>query len=363
MRKSILCLALALLFSAMQANAQVNILGGVPGGTYDKMIRELDKALGKVQREGKTLSLNNVTLSDSKGSFYNYVHLKNSENHLALMQFDVLQYQRGLDLDAGTEDANHYKVVMPFGEEEIHIFMNRASDPHNLVHNLDDLRQLIEASEEPEKAAEDSKPEDKGKTARKKRKRIRVAMGSNMQGTYITASNLKQKLELNWTEAKMGFNHSWRELINGKIDVLIFVGSAPVEALRKISPEVKDKIKMIGIASNPELDKIYTPAIISSNRYSWLDEDVQTYAVPTVLVSYDKNESESHTQLISNFLDVLHEQLPAIQEDQFTYHPAWQKVNMLYELDSPDAFLAAYPYIPLWMYHKTTFDFVKRNRK
>lgn len=351
-----------MLLMAFTVTAQVNILGGVQGGSYDKLINEMNEALGKVEREGKTLSMDNVTLSDSKGSFYNYVHLKGGDNHLALMQFDVLQYQRGKDLDAGTEDANHYKILMPFGNEEIHIFMNRESDPEDVVHNLQDLKNLMQEEKKTPKIADNKKDKKENKPKKEKNRRLRVSVGSNMQGTNMTAANLKEKLGLEWYEQKLDFNHSWKELIKGKIDVLIFVGSAPVEALRKISPEVTEKIKMIGIAADEELEKMYTPSVISSTTYSWLEEDIQTYAVPTVLVAYSKDESEAEKQLLLNFLTVLHEKLPEIKEDRFKYHATWQKVNPLTELTTPEAFQAAYPFIPIWMYHEATFDFVKKQK-
>lgn len=76
MKKVALLFTGLLLISIISLNAQINILGGVQGGTYDKMINEMTQAMGKVEREGRTLSMDNVSIAESKGSFYNYINLK-----------------------------------------------------------------------------------------------------------------------------------------------------------------------------------------------------------------------------------------------------------------------------------------------
>ena len=75
--------------------------------------------------------------------------------------------------------------------------------------------------------------------------------------------------------------------------------------------------------SNPALDTFYIPTVISDSTYAWSKKRTQTYAVKSVLVTYDFKTQ--YQQDISNLTSCIVKNLDTLQQGNF--HPKWREVD------------------------------------
>lgn len=102
--------AVALLFAADAARAELAIGSGGKGFTYDSMVNSI---VGVCSSD--TLKLRNV---NSSGSDENLANLIKGSVHLAIVQADALQFEAMQDPRAG---ENNIKVLMVLHPEEVHV--------------------------------------------------------------------------------------------------------------------------------------------------------------------------------------------------------------------------------------------------
>jgi len=135
---------IALIAFYIQSQAQLVLLSGIQGGSYEQFANELN-----------TISTKPLTIRTSNGSVDNFSQLMVGKKvDITFLQEDVLYHQQADDLEKGTNYIEDIRVLLPLGYEEIHL-VARADD--NSIQSLKDLQ---------------------GK---------RVATGDDLQGTHITA--------------------------------------------------------------------------------------------------------------------------------------------------------------------------------
>jgi len=277
MKKFSLRLALiGIIFMGLSINmdAQLQLLSGLKAGTYQSLAQDI--------RNNSSQKINVLT---SNGSVDNFNQLISDDNSInaTFLQYDVL-LSNEMKKPSIRENL---RVLLPlFLDEEIHLIARKGSD----ISNLSDLR---------------------GK---------RVAIGTKEQGTYVTATTIKQRTGIAWFDVEMSSNDAYKTLIDGSIDAYFYVGGVPVSSLSKFGADAQ--IKLVNI-KHKALKDIYRPKKIKKGTYAWQDKKVSTFAVPTLLVVKIKNMSDD-TQIKFNTL--LNDVNTHIKTMQANGHPKWKDV-------------------------------------
>lgn len=321
--KTFLSVLLVLVFvcSAFVSKSQVQILTGFEGGSYYEMAKNLQEfvpptvkvntetkdipvldSAGKAvtDEEGNELTKQEtittrdtsdfVSIMTSDGSYYNFLKINKSNVDVTFLQYDVILYEELKDLKRKFQKTKNIRVLLSLGVEEIHLITKRDNDK---IKSLKDL------------------------------KKKDVGIGSTMQGTNVTAKFIKEKTGIKWFDVEIPFDKAFRALMNDDIDAFFFVGAAPVSSLDKLSPTLKDQIKLVPIVDDA-LKELYEPAVVSADTYTWVEKEVKTYGVRSVLVTSIANETPQKTELISTFLNSIKSNLNKLQAEG---HPAWKVVN------------------------------------
>ena len=254
--------------------AQLQLLSGLQGGTYQSLAKDI-----------MNNSSQKITVETSNGSVDNFNQLISDDNSInaTFMQYDVLLAN---ELKTPSIREN-LRVLLPlFLDEEIHLIAKKGSG----ITDLSDLR---------------------GK---------RVAIGTKEQGTYVTATTIKQRTGVAWFDIEMSSNDAYQALLNGTIDAYFYVGGAPVSSLSKLGADAP--IQMVNI-KHKALKDIYRPKKIKKGTYAWQEKTISTFAVPTLLVVKVKNMSDD-TQLKFNTL--LADVQANMKKMQSEGHPKWKDV-------------------------------------
>jgi TRAP transporter TAXI family solute receptor len=298
--------------------AQVTILTGFQGATYFEMAKDLEKIAPPLINTASTPEVIQVpdpesleggtkdssiirTTADttnflkvltSDGAYYNFIKLERADVDVAFLQYDVLLYEEMKDLTRKFKKTENIRILLSMGSEQIHLITRR--DNKN-INKLSDL---------------------KGK---------QVGIGSSMQGTNITAKFIREKTKINWKEVEIPYDRAFRALLVGDIDAFFFVGAAPVSSLNRLSPNLKDQIKLLPV-EHESLKSIYEETTMAAGTYTWLTENIKTYNIKTVLVCSVLNETPEKADMIDKFLQLVKNNLGTLQDPKKA-HPNWKNVN------------------------------------
>ncbi|RUA24912.1 MAG: hypothetical protein DSY76_07315 [Bacteroidetes bacterium] len=267
-------IGIILLGFAVNMQAQLQLLSGLSGGTYQSLAQDI-----------KNHSSQKINVLTSSGSVDNYNQLISDDNSInaTFLQYDVLL----LNEMKTPSIRENLRVLLPlFLDEEIHLIAKKGSD----ITSLDDLR---------------------GK---------RVAIGTKDQGTYVTASIIKQRTGIAWFDVEMSSNDAYKALNDGVIDAYFYVGGAPVSSLTKLGADAP--IQLVSI-KHKALNKIYRKKKIKKGTYAWQTSTVTTYAVPTVLVVKVENMSDDTQQKFNTLLNDVTSNLKLMQTEG---HEKWKDV-------------------------------------
>ncbi len=274
MRKTAQFLTLLLLIGFSSVNAQLNILSGLKGGTYEALANDI-----------KGASKQEITVLNSEGSVDNYNQLINLDNNIyvTFMQYDVLLANELQNPDLRKD----LRVLLPlFLDEEIHIITKKGSK----INNLKDLR---------------------GK---------KVAVGVRGQGTFVTAQTIKQRTSTAWIDVEMNSNDAYQALLRGEVDAYFYVGGKPIASLFDLGKDAP--LKLVNIKSS-SLDDIYMAKKIKKGTYPWQNENVSTYAVATMLMVNIHNMSKDTQRKLNMLLTDTENGLKGFQK---TGHQKWKDV-------------------------------------
>jgi TRAP-type uncharacterized transport system substrate-binding protein len=143
----------------------------------------------------------------------------------------------------------------------------------------------------------------------------KVALGPEGGGSALTAEVLLAANGLSIQKFFDAPNEALQKLERGELDALIFVGGAPVPAFEQLDKS----FHFVQLPANPILEQIYQKKKIDKTIYSWAGE-VETFAVPSVIMTRDRKDSE-YVSLIQRLLLAIlsnKEKLDAIG------HPKWK---------------------------------------
>lgn len=283
-KKIILFSALSLIFVMLSfsSKAQVKLLSGVESEIYNQFANDI--------KNNTNVAVDVITTGGSVDNFMK-INADSAKENLAFMQYDVLIWKE----IENPKIKDKFKVFLPLYNEEIHIIVKNNSK----ITSLADL---------------------KGK---------KVAIGSKSQGANITSQIIKNKTGLTWTDVEVAFNDAFIGLLAGQIDAIIYVGGAPVNMLKSLSPEVSNMLKLIPII-DPKLEGLYTKSVIKAGTYPWANYDVITYAVKSVIVVNTKNLSSDMANKITSLLSDLKSNLDKMKMSK-TAHNKWKEVKLDYK--------------------------------
>jgi uncharacterized protein len=272
------CLSLGQVFS------QVTILSGPEKGSYNRFISDISTVLG--EKNGIKI-INKST----RGSAYNFKVLTNpsSNDKIALIQSDYLNLMIAEDKLNNTNKTGSLKVVMQLATEQIHIIAKKSSG----LTRLQDLNKK------------------------------KVGIGNEDQGSFATAKMIKERSKIGWYANNVGFEDMLKKLSSGNIDAGLIVGSAPLNML-DIDPQV-----MAGGISLLELDdfngwaRYYENDTIHRGEYKWLEKDVPTFGVRTLLIANESKLTDADRQAIASIKSGIVLNLDLLKKQG---HPKWKTV-------------------------------------
>jgi TRAP transporter TAXI family solute receptor len=254
--KVILLLVMALLFHNEALG--LTIATGSTEGTYFKIAQDIKQI---AEKEGIP-----IEIIPTGGSFDNVNLLGAGNVDLAIMQLDVLRFVAEIMAkETGLNVLQEVKVVLNLYPEEIHII---AKDP--AITTLNQLR---------------------GK---------KVAVGPEKSGSALTAEVLLTGFGLKVERVFDPPEAAIKKLDKGDIDALIFVGGAPVPAFKNLDKS----FHFVALPRDSGLEEIYPKKTIPKSVYAWA-ENVETYAVPSVIMTRNRDQDDFISTLQKLVLSIL----------------------------------------------------------
>jgi uncharacterized protein len=251
----------------------LTIATGTPEGTYYQIAQDIKQV---AEKEGIP-----IEIVQTNGSFDNINLLGSEKVDLAILQLDVLKFtSKMMEARANFNVLKELKVILNLYFEEIHVITKNDG-----IRSLDQL---------------DGK---------------KVALGPEGGGSALTAEVLLAANGLSIQKFFDAPNEALQKLERGELDALIFVGGAPVPAFEQLDKS----FHFVQLPANPILEQIYQKKQIDKTVYSWAGE-VETFAVPSVIMTRDRKDSEYVTLIQRLLLAILSnkEKLDA------TGHPKWK---------------------------------------
>ena len=255
--KKILLTAVLSLFA--QAAFAFTIATGPNDGTYFQIAQDIKNLVAKDGVELQPMP--------TKGSLENIKLLGSGKVDLAIVQLDALRFvvdvlkqYKGLDL------FDKIKVVLNLYPEEIHVLSNK-----NEIQTFYHLE---------------------GK---------RVSVGTEGGGSAVSAAVLFSIYDINATVSFDSFEDAVKKMDQGGLDAVIFVGGAPVPFIGKLG----GKLHLVRLPASPTLEQLYFRTRLGKAQYDWAQADVETYAVPSVIMGLDVRDENYASQMQRLVLSVL----------------------------------------------------------
>ena len=279
--------------------AQYTILSGPEQGSYHRFGEDIVSVTGP--EPGNTF-VNEATA----GAAYNFEQLIDPESpyKIALIQSDYLYYMQALDNRDNIEKTKPIKVVLPLANEEIHIVTKASSG----LTKLQDLGNLKNGDQ-----------------------KYNVAIGTQDQGTYATANLIKDRSQIYWASRNIHFDDVMHELFMDRIDAFFMVGSAPLQKLDLNPQALIEEIALIELENFNDWAKYYDNDTIYTTDYKWLDKDVPTFSVKTLLVVNESKLTDADKQSINQLKRSI---MNGFDKLKTTGHPKWKEVDLFDWTDS-----------------------------
>ncbi len=287
MKTNILFLIMALILSTLQTSAQLSILSGPNQGSYYKFVSDIEKILST---DSTTLVVN----VETDGAALNFGRLAdpNTPDKLALTQSDYLYHMQGMDMLNNTEKTKNIKVILPLANEEIHLVTMKDSK----LAQLQDLDKKM------------------------------VGIGTQYQGTYYTSAIIKNKSKVLWNSRNISFEDALSQLNTNRVDAFFIVGSAPMKKLDIDPRAFAGGIKILPLEDFNDWAKYYDKDTIRAGDYKWLEENIPTFSVRTVLIVNEAKLTEQDKKDIALLVEGLKTNLEKLKAEG---HHKWKEVNLM----------------------------------
>jgi uncharacterized protein len=278
-----LFIAFAFLFFG-QVFSQMIILSGPEKGSYNRFVKDMVKVLS--EKEGITL-LNRTT--GGSGSNFKEISDPSSPIKIGLVQSDYLNLMQAEDKLNNTNKTGSIKVVLQLAEEEIQIVAKKSSG----FRGLRDMEKK------------------------------KVGIGTEDQGSYATGKIINERSKVNWTSYYVPLDKVLKEISSGNIDAGLIVGSAPVNIL-DLDPQIMvDGITILELDDFDGWAKYYENDTVYLKDYKWLDKDVPTFGVRTLLIVNEAKLSGKEQQAVAAIKSGIIKNLDILRKQG---HPKWKDV-------------------------------------
>lgn len=274
---AILSLAVGQIFS------QMTILSGPERGSYHHFVDDIVKLLG----EKNGILLENQTSEGSAASFKALID-PDSDHKIALIQSDYLHLMEAEDKVNNTYKTSSLKVVMPLATEQIHMVARKSSG----LTSLQDLDKKI------------------------------VGIGNENQGGFATARRMRVQSKVDWRTQYVSFDQMLSRLSDKSIDVALVVGSAPLEMF-EIDPQIMVDGMVLLELEDTGWATYYDKDVISSDSYEWLDKDIPTFGVRTLLLVNESKLNDEEATTVSVIKSSIIEHIEQLKTQG---HPKWSTV-------------------------------------
>lgn len=259
---------------------EIGLLAGSNAGTYIKVARDIqaitkDIVNLRVDQGGSLININRL-LTDRRAQF-------------AIVQYDALLYKKAYE---DSQLDKKISIILPLYNEEIHLIVNRNAG----INNLSDLN---------------------GK---------KVDTDKMSSGCWVTATIIKDRMNLNWQEHYLPPVEAIKGVINGDLDAFFYVCGQPAPFLKALGEDASEFIKLVPV----DMDAVYPSTVIKAETYPWLKEDVRTNMTPALLVTWNYWK-RSKTNRFNDYVDGIRKivsRIIAHLDDLKSYgHPKWKEVN------------------------------------
>jgi TRAP transporter TAXI family solute receptor len=283
--KVIISLLVTMFVFTFLSFGQLAILSGPEQASYNEFGNDIVTVLSAEFN-------NEVTNVSTSGAAYNFNQLADPDSpyKIALIQSDYLYFMQGQDSRDNTAKTKDIKVVLPLANEEIHL-VTKASIG---IRNVEDLYKRS------------------------------IAIGTKDQGTYATATMMKEKTGVEWISRNIYFEDAMNELNMDRIQAFFIVSSAPIEKLDVNPQAMMDELALVPLDNYKDWAKYYDRDTIYAKDYKWLNEDVPTYSVKTLLVVNESKLSEDDKILVNRLKLAI---MNKYDEFKKSGHPKWKEVK------------------------------------
>lgn len=283
--KMLIIVCIMMLFCATHAGvpcpAQADTIGistGANTGTYIKIAEDIKAYCTNLD----------IAVYTSAGSLENINRILDDEKmNFGIVQIDALEYdKKKLKLP----NIEKVKMVFPLYNEEVHVIVKADSK----------IRKVMDLA---------------GKV---------VNQGEVNSGNWITSSVFKDHLNIEWQERNFSPKEALKKLLSGDIDAMFYVAGKPIPALKELDEDSNRYIRLLSI-DHPALSATaYIDTVIPKNTYPWQDYPVNTYAVKSVLVTYDY--SKTGRIMVGNLVDCITDNIALLRQKG---HMKWKEIKPL----------------------------------
>lgn len=287
MKTKLPAILIACLIISTTSFGQIRLLSGPEQGAYYQFA---DDIVNLLTDSTEASPLNNYK---TDGAAFNFEVLSAplSEYKIAFMQMDYLYFMQARDAQNNTKKTASLKVLLPMAMEEIHIVSKKSTE----LKKLSDLGA------------------DK-----------MVGIGSKEQATFSTSFYINDMTKLNWGSKNYPFDQSIQHLMLGDIDAFIFVGTAPVKKLDVMPQGFKDELTLLTVDNYKGWAKNYQPTVIKASDYKWLDNDVPTFGVQTVLLVNEDKLTEDDKLMLKDLVAKLKANQEKLSQEG---HRKWSAID------------------------------------
>ena len=276
MQKFLLTLLLLVLWMSPSQAVELRLMTGSEQGTYYQIGQETSKV---TDRTGVHLQV-----LPSHGSWENIVALFNSDTEFAIFQVDAfMKAAKNLYQNTSVKIDEEIHVVMPLYREEIHVIKALG-------------RELDFAGQES----------------------FVVTCGLENSGSCLTAAVIEEAYGKQFQYRPDDYETAFANLKTGTVDLVIITAGKPYPLLTKQSG--------LELVSLPRFDKVtefYSRSSLGPGDYPWLKEDVDTYAVRSVLATMIHEEEGLANDLVGSVHFALRVNEKELKKNG---HPKWNDV-------------------------------------
>jgi TRAP-type uncharacterized transport system substrate-binding protein len=135
---------------------------------------------------------------------------------------------------------------------------------------------------------------------------------------------MKEKTGVEWTSRNIYFEDALNELNMDRIQAFFIVSSAPIEKLDVNPQAMTDELALVPLDNYKDWAKYYDRDTIYAKDYKWLNVDVPTYSVKTLLVVNEAKLSEDDKNMVNRLKLAI---MNKYGEFKKSGHPKWKEVK------------------------------------